>query len=198
MRNVPNKVKSLNDGKRIPEYAAWHAIRQRCNYPKHYAYKDYGGRGIKVCDRWMDSFDNFIEDMGFRPGKGYTLDRIDNDGNYEPSNCRWATWKTQQNNRRNNRIIEHDGLRMTKSEWGNYLGVNERYVFANKKRTDAENIEQFKKGGGRPCIRIEYNGQYLTIRQWSEIFKVCPEHVCRLIKKKPFEEIYNYFKNKQK
>lgn len=80
------------------EYNIWMSMLARCNNPKHSAYKNYGGRGINVCRRWS-KFENFYADMGPRP-KARTLDRIDNDGNYEPSNCRWTTWKQQASNRR--------------------------------------------------------------------------------------------------
>jgi len=80
------------------EYRAWSAMKDRCLNPNHSAYSYYGGRGIAVCDRWL-SFANFLEDMGVRP-HGRSLDRIDNAGNYEPTNCRWATWSQQMKNRR--------------------------------------------------------------------------------------------------
>ena len=83
------------------EYTAWSNMKSRCNNPKFKQYKDYGGRGIKVCDRWLNSFKNFIDDMGKKPGPEYSIDRYpNNDGNYEPSNCRWSTSSEQLKNRR--------------------------------------------------------------------------------------------------
>ena len=83
-----------------PEWGAWWNAKQRCYNPNHRKYKDYGSRGIKMCDRWFNSFENFLKDMGKKPNNKLSLDRIDNDGNYEPANCRWATYSVQNHNRR--------------------------------------------------------------------------------------------------
>ena len=84
---------------RTPEYKTWSEMKGRCNNMQYACYPDYGGRGIKVCERWK-SFTAFLEDMGKKPGKGYSLDRIDNNGNYKPGNCRWTTQTIQAINKR--------------------------------------------------------------------------------------------------
>jgi hypothetical protein len=103
-------------------YGTWLAIKQRCFNPRAFAYKDYGGRGITVCDRWLN-FDNFLADMG-QPGPGETIERIDNDAGYEPGNCRWATRREQQNNRRSNRRLTVKGETHTIAEWSRISGVH--------------------------------------------------------------------------
>lgn len=104
------------------EYKSWCAMIQRCLNPNNDAYYRYGGAGIAICDRWL-SFPNFAADMGPRPGREYSIERINNSGNYEPSNCRWATVKEQSNNRKSNRVIAHDGLVLTVSQWAERLGM---------------------------------------------------------------------------
>jgi hypothetical protein len=92
-----------------PERYAWASMKGRCTNPNHPNYRYYGGRGIVVCDRWMHSFRAFLADMGPRPSKDHSLDRIDNDGPYSPENCRWATRKTQQRNSGRAGRIEYQG-----------------------------------------------------------------------------------------
>lgn len=106
-----------------PEHEAWTGMKGRCNNPNNSEYPRYGGRGIKVCKRWMDAFENFFADMGERPGSGYSIERRDNNGNYEPSNCKWATRIEQANNRRTSRFITFRGRRQTLTQWCRELGL---------------------------------------------------------------------------
>lgn len=103
-------------------YHSWMAMRARCLNPNASDYGYYGGRGITICARW-DRFENFLEDLGERP-PGKTLERIDNDGNYEPGNVRWATKSEQCRNTRQNHYLTHDGETLLISDWAKRLGVN--------------------------------------------------------------------------
>lgn len=105
------EVWSTHGAKKSPEWEAWSAMRKRCTNPNHRFYHRYGGRGIGICERWS-SFERFLEDMGSRPSSKHSLDRIDNDGNYSPENCRWATQKEQMRNRSANRIVTVRGEQM--------------------------------------------------------------------------------------
>lgn len=105
-------------------YKAWASMKQRCLNPKHEFFNHYGGRGIQVCDSWLESFKNFFADMGECP-EGLTLDRIENDGNYEPANCRWATRFQQNSNRRNATLLTMDGETMCVSEWSRKTGIHQ-------------------------------------------------------------------------
>jgi len=103
----------------------WCGIKQRCRNPNDPSYKWYGARGIDVCERWHDSFDAFFEDMGDEYADDLQIDRIDPDGDYERSNCRWVSCKENQRNRRNNRIVNWGGKDITLTEAGEVSGIGE-------------------------------------------------------------------------
>lgn len=111
------------------EYRAWINMRNRCSRPNVSDYPRYGGAGIKVCSRWRDSFETFYSDLGPCP-KGYSLDRINGAGNYEPSNCRWAPLALQANNKRRVKVATIKGVTKSISEWCKALGLPHRTVRA--------------------------------------------------------------------
>jgi len=113
-------------------YGVYSAMIRRCRNKKSKGYSEYGGRGIAVCERWS-SFAAFVEDMG-TPIEGATLDRIDVNGDYCPKNCRWASWTTQQRNRRNNRFLTHDGQTMCSAEWAEKTGLSQKNINLRLKR----------------------------------------------------------------
>lgn len=108
---------------RSREYRTWERIKRCCYESSYFAYKNYGGRGIRVCQRWLGSFEAFLSDMGKKP-KGLSLGRIDNDGDYEPSNCRWETAKQQMRNRRDTVYLERGGAIKSMAEWAEELKIN--------------------------------------------------------------------------
>jgi hypothetical protein len=111
-------------GHTMPEYYVWKAMRRRCSGADRNCAHNYADRGIRVCERWQNDFAAFLADMGQRPTSRHTLERIDNEGHYEPTNCRWATRKEQLRNRRNNRYITFNGRTRTIAEWAEQYGMN--------------------------------------------------------------------------
>lgn len=122
---VPSRV----GGVQRPEYKTWSAMLARCYDPTEDYYYRYGGRGIAMCDAWRTSFAAFFRDVGERPGPGYSIERIDNDGDYAPGNVRWATAKEQARNTRRNRNIEIDGRTQCVAAWAEELGVRPQLIF---------------------------------------------------------------------
>ena len=106
-----------------PEYKSWQSMKDRCHNASSKDYPRYGARGIRVCDRWLNSFENFFADMGPRT-KGQSIDRIDNNSGYEPSNCRWTNNTTQANNRRSTRFVTLNGETKSVSEWARIVGIS--------------------------------------------------------------------------
>lgn len=116
-----------------PTYNVWQSMKDRCLNPKNCVYHNYGARGIKVCDRWINSFENFYSDMGEKP-KHLSIERIDNNGDYEPSNCRWATAREQCANRRRSSHVTIDGETKNISEWSRVSGIGRSTI---RRRFDA-------------------------------------------------------------
>jgi len=112
------------------EYSTWILMKNRCNNPNSDKYYLYGGRGIKVCSEWNNSFENFYADMGDRPTNVHSIDRKDNNGNYTPENCRWATQQEQCRNKRNNRLITYAGKSLCVAEWAELIGMPPSTIYS--------------------------------------------------------------------
>ena len=144
------KLATTHGKSKSEEYGIWQNMKCRCMLPKSTGYENYGGRGIKVCDRWLNSFENFLADMGPRPSKNHSIDRYpDVNGHYEPENVRWATKKEQSANVRNNLWVVFRGERMVYTEFWRRLGIKSNHSFnLIKKGWTADQIEEhyIKKG----------------------------------------------------
>ena len=165
LRRAGGKVR----GKPTPEFRVWTAIKTRCYNPNFKDFYRYGGRGIIVCERWLHSFQNFLADMGPRPSAKHSIDRFpDNDGNYEPGNCRWATGKEQSRNRRSNRILAHNGESLTIVEWSERTGVPHDTLIARiEAGWDIETAMSKPVKKQRRGELLEAFGEKKTLAEWG-------------------------------
>lgn len=128
------------------EYIAWASMKQRCYDIKSDSYINYGLIGTMVCERWLNSYENFLEDMGRCPSPELSLDRIKTYGNYEKDNCRWATSETQANNKRNNHLLTYDNQTMTIVQWTRKLNIGKWWFYNKKYKNNPEKVfEMFYK-----------------------------------------------------
>lgn len=130
-----NTARATHGMTKSPEYKSWQGMNQRCSNPNDDHYEDYGLRGISVSERWINSFENFLSDMGLKPSKRHTIDRKDVNGNYTPENCKWSTPMEQGNNRRNNRNLTLNGETLTLSQWSRKLNKKESTITSRLDRT---------------------------------------------------------------
>ena len=122
-REVSKKLNTTHGQTGTKLYYVWMCMLQRCFNPKNKKYPRYGGRGITVCDRWKNSFENFLEDMGERPSTDHSIEREDNDGNYCPENCVWATLKEQSRNKSVTHLLTYDGRTKCLTDWAKEMGL---------------------------------------------------------------------------
>lgn len=147
------EVATKHGKSKTPEFTVWQMMIQRCTNNKHKSYPRYGGRGITVCQRWLDSFENFLSDVGIRPSVEHTLDRIKNHIGYQPDNCKWATPLEQGQNKCNNRLITHNGLTLTESEWCRRIGLSKGTI--SRRIKSGYSVEQAMSKQSNRGIRRE-------------------------------------------
>jgi len=166
------------------EYQIWRMMWERCLDPTNRRFKDYGGRGIAVCERWRDFF-AFVEDMGRRPSTDHSLDRKDNDGDYHKDNCRWATRIEQALNKRSTRQITIDGVTKSLRGWTKHYGID-RDTALRRYAVTKDWQQAFEMDGRLPrsnSFLVTINGVTRTIKQWSELtnipMKLLWQRICR-------------------
>lgn len=139
-RNCKQKAAEVRD---CAEYEIWKAIKQRCRNPKNKAYKNYGARGIDICDRWADSFEAFLEDVGYRPSPDLSLDRVENSKGYEPGNVEWRTYAEQSRNTRSNHWITYKNKTLCLTDWARLAGRSPAKIlyWTSKGYTDQEALQ---------------------------------------------------------
>ena len=150
-----------------PLYGRWNAMKQRCFNETNQKFPRYGGRGITIADEWLDfhEFENWAKENGYQ--KELTLDRVDTDGNYEPSNCRWVNQSIQQNNRNNNRIIEYEGKEYTLAELSDLYDMNSA-TLAQRLDKGMPVKKALNKKMNFNYILVEHEGESKPLKQWCE------------------------------
>ena len=183
---------SRSKNKRL--YNVWASMKSRCLNKNNPAYPRYGGRGITICDEWMNNFSSFAR---WAYENGYmddakrgdcTLDRIDSNGNYEPLNCRWVSFNIQNNNRRDNVLIEHNGVTHTMAEWSRIVGISTKVLHYRLKHGYSVDealslpLNSYKNGQSR-FKTITLNGETHSLSEWSRITGICVSTISYRLKR---------------
>lgn len=189
LNRTHNKTKS-------DEYQSWANIKSRCTNPKASHYERYGGRGVIMCERWLNSFENFFEDMGKRPSKEHSIDRINNDGNYELDNCRWATNSQQSRNKSPNVYLEYAGISMVQSDWAKRWNITATLIKQHIKsgKSFEQIFNHFENNNNVKRRYQSFMGHSRTIADWAKIFGIhkCTFN-CRFNKIGNIEKTIEYF-----
>lgn len=167
------KRKCHHSFSKTPTHNSWLSMKSRCYNKSNSSYKDYGGRGIKVCKRWLGKrgFKNFLDDMNIRP-ENTTLDRINNEGNYESQNCRWANVDTQARNRRSTLSIEYKGETKCLMDWSLCLNIPYRRLMSRIWRSKWSIEKAFETPVLNKRRVIVYNGEKKTMDEWAKIYEI--------------------------
>jgi hypothetical protein len=158
------RTSSKEPVKRAAERSAYDSMKNRCKFEPLYL-----ARGTKVCNDWENDFQRFLKDMGPRPSPQHSLDRINNLGDYTPTNCRWATKTVQQNNRGVNRNIEIGGETRTITEWAMLHGVPPNTLFARIDKGFPKKDWFAKRVSSRTARKLQYQGRSLTLNEWAQL-----------------------------
>lgn len=188
-RELRERHSHAKQGNHSPEYSVWATMKQRCENRRSEKYKNYGGRGIKVCERWQD-FSNFIADMGSRPSPQHTIERIDVDGNYEPGNCCWATQLEQGANRTDNRILTFNGETKHLSAWARELGIDPATLIGRLNSNNWSFEDAMSKTSQRDVL-IEHDGLSMTRNEWAAHLGMPYITIYHRLKRLPVHEALN-------
>ena len=152
------------------EHAIWRGIIQRCTNPNNTAFQYYGGRGIAVCDRWLNSFEAFYSDMGPRPSSDYSVERRDGTRGYGPDNCYWATAQQQSENRSNNWQVEVEGVMMTSVAAAKAVGIKSSTLSKRLRQgvPESELLKKERLDGKSPATYFEHEGRSLSAQAWAK------------------------------
>ncbi len=191
---APNRTHNMT---RTPLFRVWAAMHNRCNNSNVACYHGYGGRGIKVCDRWQ-RFENFYSDMGDRPTPKHQIDRIDNNGPYSPENCQWAIPSVQAKNKRNNRILTANGESLHLAEWARRLGCNPAAILARLASGMSEAEAVTKPIPERPnsrltsaeALAIRYTYPRLSAQKLADLYGVSKKTILNVIHGKTFADLH--------
>lgn len=190
-------VKIKAKRKRPELWGVWRGIKKRCYNENHQAYHNYGGRGIKVCDRWLNDYKQFESDMSPRPN-GYEIDRIDNDGDYEPGNCRWVTRQKNSANRRDNVNLTANGKTQSQRAWADELNVASTTISRRiKKGQDFQWVYNHLRYNKKQPVLLTANGKTKNQDEWCKELGISnATSIYWLEKGKDFQWIYDRFSKK--